>query len=63
MIWGPSGPRTQTTQSGIMSTSRPRLLKHVHAHEAVIANEYWYGDGAASPKPFILGCENGRPAG
>jgi hypothetical protein len=29
----------------MMSTSRPRLHKHVHAHEAVIATEYWYGDG------------------
>jgi hypothetical protein len=27
-----------------MSQSHPRLIKHIHAHEAVIGNEYWYGD-------------------
>jgi len=29
----------------IMSHSHARLTKHVQAHEAVITNEYWYGDG------------------
>jgi hypothetical protein len=28
-----------------MSNPLSRLTKHVHVHEAVIANEYWYGDG------------------
>jgi hypothetical protein len=28
-----------------MSNSNVRLMKHAHAHEAVITNEYWYGDG------------------
>jgi hypothetical protein len=28
-----------------MSHSHPRVIKHIHAHEAVITNEYWYGDG------------------
>jgi hypothetical protein len=28
-----------------MSNSNPRLIKHIHAHEEVITNEYWYGDG------------------
>jgi hypothetical protein len=27
-----------------MSNSQPRLIRHVRAHEAVIAEEYWYGD-------------------
>jgi hypothetical protein len=28
-----------------MSNSHPRLIKYISAHVAVIANEYWYGDG------------------
>ena len=34
----------------MMSNSYARLMKHVHAHEAVVANEYWYCDGPARLK-------------
>ena len=37
----------------IMSNSHPRLIKHVHAHEAVITNEYWYGDGPPLMHPSL----------
>jgi hypothetical protein len=33
----------------MMNNSDSRLMKHVHAHEAVITNEDWYGDGP----PFL----------
>jgi hypothetical protein len=36
-----------------MSNSQPRLIKHVHAHEAVITNEYWYGDGPPLMHPSL----------
>ena len=36
-----------------MSQSHPRLLKHVHAHDAVITNEYWYGDGPPLMHPSL----------
>src|SRR4029077_9539945 len=38
---------------GIMSNSQPRVIKHVHAHEAVITNEYWYGDGPPLMHPSL----------
>jgi hypothetical protein len=36
-----------------MSQSHPRLIKHVRAHEAVIGNEYWYGDGPPLMHPSL----------
>jgi hypothetical protein len=46
--------RTNVQQPrGIMSNSQPRLIKHVHAHEAVITNEYWYGDGPPLMHPSL----------
>ena len=36
-----------------MSQSHPILIKHVHAHEAVITNEYWYGDGPPLMHPSL----------
>ena len=36
-----------------MSNSRAKSIKHVHAHEAVIANEYWYGDGPPLMHPSL----------
>jgi hypothetical protein len=30
-------------------------MKHVQAHEAVIANEYWYGDGPPVLKRYSNG--------
>jgi hypothetical protein len=36
-----------------MSNSHPKLIKHVHAHVAVIANEYWYGDGPPLMHPSL----------
>jgi hypothetical protein len=36
-----------------MSHSHPRLIKHIHAHEAVITNEYWYGDGPPLMHPSL----------
>jgi hypothetical protein len=36
-----------------MSQSHPISIKHVHAHEAVISNEYWYGDGPPLMHPSL----------
>jgi hypothetical protein len=36
-----------------MSHSPPRIIKHIHAHVAVIANEYWYGDGPPLMHPSL----------
>ena len=36
-----------------MSNSRAKSIKHVHAHEAVITNEYWYGDGPPLMHPSL----------
>ena len=36
-----------------MSHSPRRLIRYVHANEAVIANEYWYGDGAPLMHPSL----------
>jgi hypothetical protein len=38
---------------GIMSHSQPRLSKHLRAHEAVVGNEYWYGDGPPLMHPSL----------
>ena len=45
-----------------MSNSRPKLIKHVHAHEAVITNEYWYGDGPPLMHPSLSARKTGRAA-
>lgn len=37
-----------------MSISHPKLTKHVHAHEVVMANEYWYGDRPPLMHPSLL---------
>jgi hypothetical protein len=36
-----------------MSNSHPKLIKHVHAHEVVITNVYWYGDGPPLMHPSL----------
>ena len=36
-----------------MSNSLPKLTRHVHAHDAVIGNEYWYGDGPPLMHPSL----------
>jgi glucose-1-phosphate adenylyltransferase len=37
----------------VMSSFRTIPVKHVHAHEAVITNEYWYGDGPPLMHPSL----------
>jgi hypothetical protein len=45
---------THKAAQGKMRNSRLRLTKHVRAHEAVIAEEYWYGDGPPLMHPSLL---------
>ena len=40
-----------------------KLIKHLHAHVAVIANEYWYGDGPPPDAPVTLCCEHRKTEG
>jgi hypothetical protein len=36
-----------------MMNFHPKLTKHIHAHEAVVGNEYWYGDGPPLMHPSL----------
>jgi hypothetical protein len=36
-----------------VNQSQARLIKHLGAHEAVIGNEYWYGDGQPLMHPSL----------
>ena len=41
-----------------MRQQRPSFRSHVRAHEAVINNEEWYGDGPPSLGKFIYRQQN-----
>ena len=43
-----------------MSQSHPRLIKHIHAHEVVISNDYWYGDGSPLMHPSLSARKTGE---
>jgi hypothetical protein len=43
-----------------MSHSPQRLIKYIHAHEAVIANEYWYGDRPPLMHPSLSARKTGE---
>lgn len=43
-----------------MSNTHPRLIKHVHAHEVVISNDYWYGDGPPLVHPSLSARKTGE---
>jgi hypothetical protein len=44
----------------IVSNSHPKLTKHLHAHVAIIANEYWYGDGPPLMHPSLSAAKTAK---
>jgi hypothetical protein len=43
-----------------MNQSQARLSKHLRAHYAVIAKEYWYGDGPPLMHPSLSAKETAK---